>query len=99
MLLRFEAVHVHRQLRRRDHVREENKFPSRELRAVAQVQIFRKRIVLPAARLIDARATPKASRPVEIKKAPAPAPRRLFEKKMAVEKHRLHSREQRVAAV
>ena len=99
MLLRLEAVHVHRQLRRRDDVGKEDKFPARELRAVTQIQILRQRVVLPAAGLFDARPPPETGRSVEIEKAAAAAARGLFEQEMAIEKHRLHPREQRVAAI
>src|SRR6476646_10910648 len=37
MLLRLEAVHVDRQFRRRDNIREKNKFPARELGAITQI--------------------------------------------------------------
>src|SRR5206468_1134375 len=40
MLLRLETVHIHRQLGRSDHVGQINKFPARELRAIAKIQIF-----------------------------------------------------------
>src|SRR5919198_3080556 len=59
MLLRFETVHVHRQLGRRDHVGEENKSPALELRAIAQIEIFAERVVLPAAGLLDASLAPE----------------------------------------
>jgi hypothetical protein len=55
--------------------------------------------VLPAAGFLDARAPPKAGRAVEIKKASTSAARRLLEQKMAVQKHGLHAREQRVASI
>ena len=99
MLLRFEAVHVHRQLGWGHYIRKKNEFPADELRAIAQIQIFRERVVLPAARFLDARAPPKTSRSVEIEKAAAPAAGGLLEQKMSVEKHRLHAREQRIAAI
>src|SRR5205085_2608750 len=99
MLLRLEAVHVHRQFGGRDYVREENKFPTGELGAVTQVEIFRERVVLPAARFVDARPAPEPGGAVEIEEASAAAARRLFEKQMAVEKHRLDASEERVAAI
>ena len=99
VLLRLEAVHVHRQLRRRDHVRKENELPARELRAITQIQIFGERVVLPASRLVDAGAPPQTGRAVEIEETAAAAPGRLLEQKMAIEKHRLHAGEQRVAAI
>src|SRR5712692_8014194 len=54
VLLGFETVHVHRQLRRRDDVGKENKFPSHQLRAITQIEIFTKGVVLPTAGLLDA---------------------------------------------
>ena len=99
MLLRFEAVHIDGQLGGRHHVRQENKFPARELRAVAQIEIFGQRVVLPASGFLDAGTPPQTGRPVEIKKSPAPAARCLFEQKMTIEEHRLHAGQQRIAAV
>ena len=51
MLLRFEAIHIHGQLGRRNDIGEEDELPARELRAITQVEIFRQRVMLPAARL------------------------------------------------
>src|SRR5712691_9277969 len=99
MLLRLESIHVHRQFRRRDHVGEKNKFPARELRAVTKIEIFAKRIVLPAAGFLDAGAAPKSGGTVKSKETTAAAARGLLEKKVAIEKHRLHARKQRVAAI
>ena len=53
MLLRFEAVHIHRQLGRRDHVRQKDKFPARQLSAVTKIEIFGQRVVLPAAGFLE----------------------------------------------
>ena len=94
MLLRFEAVHVHRQFRRSHHIGEENKFPAHELRAITKIEIFGKRVVLPAARFLDARTAPETGRPVKIKKASTSAARGLFQKQMSIQKHRLRAREQ-----
>jgi len=99
MLLGLETIHVHRQLGRRHDVGKEDKFPTSELGAIAQIEIFAKSIVLPTPGLLDARAPPKPGCAVEIKKASAPAARRLLEQEMAVQKHGLHPREQRVAAI
>jgi len=99
MLLGLEAVHVDRQFRGRNNVGKENKFPTSELGAIAQIEIFAKSVVLPAARLLDARAAPKAGCAVEIKKASAAAPRRLLKQKMAVQKHGLHPRQERIASI
>jgi len=99
MLLGLETIHVHWQLGWRHHVRKKNEFPASELSAIAQIEIFTERVVLPAPGLLDARAPPKPGCAVEIKKASAPAARRLLEQEMAVQKHGLHPREQRVAAI
>src|ERR1043166_5172240 len=93
MLLRLEAVHVDRQLGGRDHVREENKFPARQLRAVAEVEVFGQRVVLPAACFIDAGTPPETCGSVEIEKASAAAARGLLKEEMAVEEHCLDASE------
>src|SRR5215211_8142324 len=99
VLLRLEAIHIYRELGRRDDVRQENEFPARKLRAIAQIEIFRQRVMLPTARLFDAGAPPQASSAVEIEKPAAPASRRLFEQKVTVEKHRLDACQQRIGAI
>ena len=99
MLLGLETIHVHRQLGRRHDVGKEDKSPTSELGAIAQIEIFTQSIVLPTPGLLDARAPPKPGCAVEIKKTSAPAARRLLEQEMAVQKHGLHPREQRVAAI
>ena len=55
--------------------------------------------MLPTARFLDAGTSPKPGCAVEIKESAAAAACRLFEKKMAVEKHRLHARQQGIAAI
>ncbi len=58
VLLRLEAVHIHRQLSWRDDVRKENELPARKLRAVTQIQVFSQGIMLPPSGLVDAGAPP-----------------------------------------
>src|SRR4030095_12514234 len=99
MLLRFETFHVDRQFGRRHDVGQENKFPAGELRAVAKIEVFAKRIVLPAARFFAGGLSPKSCGAIEIEKSSTAAARGLFEDKMAVQKHRLNPREQRVTAI
>ena len=99
VLLRLEAVHIHRQLSRCDHVRKEDELPARKLRAITQIQVFRERVMLPAACFLDAGASPQTSRSIEIEETPAAASRRLLQQEMPIEKHRLDAREQRVAAI
>src|SRR2546423_1158230 len=99
MLLGLEAVHVDWQFRRRDDIRQENKFPIGELRTVTQVEILGERVVLPPARFIDARPAPEPGGAVEIKEPSAAAARGLFQQKMAIEEHRLDACQQGIAAV
>src|SRR5204863_4073964 len=99
MLLGLEAIHIDRQFRRGHNVRKENKFPPRQLRAITQIQILRQRVVLPAARLFNARFSPEPGRSVEVEKATTARTRGLFEDEMAVKKHRLHPGEQGIAAI
>ena len=99
MLLRFKTVHVHRQLSRRDYLRQENKFPTGQLRPIAKIEVFTQCIVLPPTSFHDTRASPKASRAVEIKKTSAAAACRLLEEQVAIKKHRLHAGEERVATI
>ncbi|MEY2544433.1 MAG: hypothetical protein QOE81_1894 [Verrucomicrobiota bacterium] len=53
MLLGLETVHVDRQFRWRNNVGKENEFPTSELGAIAQIEIFAQRVVLPAPRLLN----------------------------------------------
>src|SRR5207248_2260363 len=99
MLLGFETIHVYREFRGRDHVRKENEFPAGELSPVTEVEILGERVVLPAARFIDARASPETGGAIEIEKPAAPAARGLLEQQMPVEEHGLDPREQRVTAI
>ena len=55
--------------------------------------------MLPASRFIDAGTPPQPGRSVEIEKPAAAAARGLFKQKMSIQKHRLHAREQGIAAV
>jgi hypothetical protein len=99
MLLGLETVHVDRQFGGRHNVGKENEFPTSELGTIAKIEIFTECVVLPATRLLDTRAAPKTGCAIEIKKASASAARRLLEQKVAVQKHGLHPRQQRVASI
>ena len=83
----------------RHEIRQENEAPALELRAVAEVEVFGERIVLPAAGIRDAGAPPEASGAVEIEKASAPAAGGLLEQKMSIQEHGLDARENGVGAV
>src|ERR1041384_128195 len=99
MLLRFETIHVHRQFGGRHEIGKENEFPTDQLRAIAKIEIFAKRVVVPAAGFLDARFSPQTGSAIEIEKASAAAAGGLLEQEMAVQKHRLHPCEQRIPAI
>jgi len=96
-LLRLEGVHLDRQLRRRDQIRQEQELPAAQLRAVAQVEIFGERVVLPAAGVVDRHAAPDAGRAVEVEETPAAVARAVLEHEVAerakrrIERHRIES--------
>ncbi len=66
VLLALEAVHVRRQFRGHDDVREVNEAPALHLRAVAQVHVLGERVMLPAAGVDDAPLAPDAGGAVEV---------------------------------
>ena len=73
--------------------------PAAQLRAIAQVEIFGQRVVLPAAGVVDRRAPPDARRAVEIEEAARPVAAAVLEHEVPVEQNRLDLREQRVVLV
>ena len=99
MLLRLERVHLDRHFRRSDHVGQEHERPPAELRAVAEVEIFGERIVLPAACVGDGLAAPHAGRAVEVEEAPCAIAGAVLEHEVAVEQDRLNFREERVVLI
>src|ERR1041385_7217921 len=70
-----------------------------QLRAVAEVEVFGKRVVLPAARIGNRRAAPDARRAVEIEEQPGSVPATVLEHEVRVEQDRLDLRQQRVVLV
>src|SRR5206468_8915029 len=99
MLLRLETVHIHRQLGRSDHVGQINKFPARELRAIAKVEVLAQRISLPASTLFDTRTPPETGGSVKVEKTAAAAAGGLLKQKVSIQKDRLHAREQRIPTI
>ncbi len=99
MLLRLEGVHLDGQFRGRDQVGHEQELPAAQLRAIAQVEVFGQRVVLPAARVADRRAAPHAGRAVEVEEATRPVARAVLEHEVAVEQHRLDFRQERVVLI
>ena len=98
-LLRFEAVHVYRQLGRALDVRQIQKLPAFQLRAIREIGVFGERVVLPAAGLVNGFAAPHSGGAVEIEKSAAAGTRAVFDHKMAVEQDGFHLSEQRVIGI
>ena len=99
MLLRLERVHLHRHFGRRDQIRQEHELPAAQLRAVAEIEVLGQRVVLPAARVDDRRATPDAGRAVEVEEEARAVAAAVLEHEVAVEQDRLDLRQQRVVLV
>src|SRR5579864_6561524 len=85
VLLRLERVHVRRQLRRTGKRRQILNPPSRQLGAIAEVEIFRERIVLPAARVTDRAGAEHAGCAVEGEEQTAAVARRLLDDELAAQ--------------
>ena len=99
VLLRLEGVHLDRHFGRRHDVGQEDELPAAQLRAIAQVEVFGQRVVLPAAGVADRLAAPHAGRAVEIEEAAGAVAAAVLEHEVAVEQNRLDLREQRVILV
>src|SRR5258705_1497211 len=65
-LLRFEAIHIDGKFAGTFHVREIEKFPAFELRAIGKIGVFGQGVVLPTAGGIDRGAAPDSGSAVEI---------------------------------
>ncbi len=98
-LLRLEGVHFRRQFRRRGQVRQEHEPPALELRSVRKVQVLGQRVVLPTARVVDGRATPRAGRAVEAHEPLAAVAGHVLDGEMAVQQNRLRAGQQAVVAI
>ncbi len=99
MLLGLEPVHIDRQLRGSHDIGKENEFPTVQLGAVAQIQVFCERVVLPTASILDARFSPKPGGAVEVEKTAAPAAGSLLQQQVTIQKHCLDTGQKRVAAI
>ena len=98
-LLRLERRHFDGQFGGALNVGEVFEFPSRQLRAVAEVGIFGERVVLPSACVGDGLPPPHAGCAVEIEEDTAARARPMLEDKMPVEQDCLNLREEAVVAV
>src|SRR5207302_3620607 len=90
-LLGLESCHLNGKLSRTLHVLQVNEFPTFELRAIREISILGKRIVLPPSSFLDSAASPDASRSIEVKKNIAARAPRMLQHKMAVSKIALTS--------
>ena len=99
VLLALEAVHIHGQFGGSDEVGEEDEVPAFELRAVAEVEVFGERVVVPAARINNTGLPPDACGAVEIDEASAAVAPGLFQQEMAVEEHGLDAGEEGMRAI
>src|SRR5262245_2229269 len=99
MLLRAERPDVDGQLGGTHEVGHEQELPSRELRAVGEVEIFGQRVGRPTAGVLDGLPPPNPRGAVEIEERPRAVARRVLENEMSVEVERLQPREQREVVV
>src|SRR5207244_9578513 len=99
VLLRLERVHLDRDLGRRDDLGQVDELPALELGAVAQIEVFGERIVLPAAGVFDGGAPPDARGSVEIEEAAAAVARGVLDDEVPVEEDGLRLRQMAVVAV
>jgi len=98
-LLSLEGADLGRQLGRDDDVGQIPYPPAAQLSAVAEVEILRQRVPLPAAGVLDAGPPPDASGAVEVDKQPSPAPCCLLDDKVTVHPQCLGLGEERVVPV
>ena len=73
----------------RHDVGQEHEPPAAQLRAVAEVEIFGQRVVLPAAGVVDRGAPPDAGRAVEVEEAAGAVAPAVLEHEVRVEQDRL----------
>ncbi len=99
VLLGAEGADVHGELRRADHIGEEQEPPAFELGPVGQVQVLGEGVVVPSARLLDGAAAPDPGGAVEIEEGAGPVAGRVLQDEMAVQEERLHPRQERVIRV
>src|SRR5260370_33741861 len=98
-LLGFEAVHIDGYFGSGFDLREIEKLPAFELRAVGKIGVFRKGAVLPTAGFFDGLAAPNTCGAVEIEKSAAAGTRTVLDDEVAVEQDGFHLSEERIIAV
>src|SRR5262245_58170013 len=98
-LLTFERIHLHRKLGRTDDLWQIQKFPSRQLGAIAEVCVFSERVVLPTTAALNRGAAPDTGGSVEIEESPGKMTATMFDHEMTVQNHRFDLRQKRVLAI
>jgi hypothetical protein len=83
--LGLERPHLDRELSGRNRIVDEHEAPAAQLRPVGQVEVLGQRVVLPTARIVDARAPPDPRGAVEVEKPARPVARRVLDDEMAVQ--------------
>src|SRR5690606_18429264 len=92
-LLRFQAIHFRRQLRRRTKLFEIDNFPAFQLGAITQVEVFRQGIRLPATGILDGLLSPHPGSTIKLEQAIAGLPPKLLYGKMNIQLHSLKAGE------
>src|SRR5205823_8186694 len=95
MRLLLEGDHLRGQFCRRGVLREIDELPSFDLATIAEVEIFRKRVMLPPAAVVDGGAAPHAGGAVEVHEASAAVAGGVLDDEVPVEEDRLRFGEQR----
>ncbi len=95
----FEAVHVHGELGSALDMREVEKLPAFELRAIRKVGVFGERVVLPAAGIVNGFAAPHAGGAIEVEERAAAGAGSVLDDEMAVKKNRFHVGQQGIVAI
>src|SRR5213594_179529 len=98
-LLCLEAVHVHGKLGSTLDLREIHKLPAFELRAIRQIGVFGKSVMLPAASIVNGFAAPHAGGAIEVEERAAAGARAVLDDEVSVEKNRFHVGQQGIIAV
>ena len=94
-----EPVHIDRQFRWGHDFVQKHEFPSGELGAITQIEIFGQRVMLPATCFFDAGFSPESRSPIEIEEASATASSRLFKQQMSVQEHCLDPCQERITTI
>src|SRR5882724_5107918 len=99
MRLLLKTHHFRRQLGRGAELREIDKLPTLQLRTIAEIQILRQRIVLPAAGIVDGDSPPHAGCAVEVHESAGSVAGGVLDDEMRIEEYRLAARQQRSIAI